>query len=1024
MGAALSLCWPTLAWALGEFDQWTIDDGLPQNSVQAVLRARDGYLWLGTFDGLARFDGLRFAVFDKSNTPGLEANTIVCLHEDEEGSLWMGFGNGQVARYADGRFTTFGNEQGLPGSAVFAISGGPEDLWIMAGANPIRVGEAWIAGIQTLRWRGGRAEPAELPGWREGIRDFWWNAREGSIWSIDERGLHHFIGGRATSFAELPSVGILAAHHDQFQNVWLLLEDGRLACMQDGRLSHFVGADDGLPVSWTVDPDNPRHLLVTRDAGGALWLSGMGVWLGHLKDGVFTSFRNPNPSGGRVNAIHVDPDDNVWIATDGAGLLRVRRRIIEVYSMPEGLASGNIYPVIEDREGAVWVGAWDKGLARIKNGRVTNFTQAEGLHYPKVTSLLEDRDGRIWVGTFGGLSYLEDDRFHPAPEPLGRPGHVVSAMLHDRRGHHWFGSDLGLLEFSGGTNLHHYTLESGLAANDVKCLLEGADGAIWVGTYGGLSRIHHGRVTTWTEKDGLPSNQVRSLCQTEDGALWIGTQDGGLGRMLNGSFLRFTVADGMFNNGVFQILEDSRGYFWMSSNKGIHRVHRRELEVWADGHTDRFVAVAYGKSDGLRSLECNGGRWPAGIRARDGRLWFPTQDGVAVVDPELVVRDLTPPQVVIESCLLDRRPVDFANGIVVPPGTENFEIQYTGLTFANADRVQFRYRLVGMDRHWVDAGTRRAAYYSHVPPGEYRFLVTAANRDGIWNPRGAELLVRVRPSWWQTAWFRGLALVGLAGVVLGFFEMRISRLKRARARQEAFSRLVLESQEVERKRIAAELHDGLGQNLLIAVNRVGKAVTDCGADATARERLHEVESLLHEAIHEVRVVSQNLRPTYLEKIGLTKSLEAAVRKAADASSIEFSSRIEPVDHLFRRGDDIHVFRMVQEALNNVLKHSRATAAHVRVAPDDGAVVIEVADNGRGFNPAQVAPGASLSPGLGLVGMIERVQLLGGTWFCRSEPGRGTTLTMRIPVRDVTRSGKNPRDALRIARETSRLHCET
>lgn len=1004
LGALLAVLagtpWPALP-ANPVFDRWTIDDGLPQNSVQAIVHGSDGYLWLATFDGLARFDGVRFTVFDKGNSPQLPGSSVLSLREDPGGGLWLGLASGQAVRFHQGVITAFGRQHGLPGTAVFGLGNDAHGVpWFLCHDQPIRIHGAWIPGFRWFSWQEDRFHPAALPTPTPAYDDLWWTVPDGSVWAVDTHGLHHFFGPVARTYTRddgLPDLRIRGAYRDPSGTIWALGHEGYLARIEQGRVSRLYTTRDGLPDTWSTDPSAPRHFLAIEDAGGALWLSGMGVWLARLADGVFTAFSNPNPSGGRINALLRGPEDDLWIGTDGAGLLRAREQPIRVLSIPEGLPAGNVYPILEDRSGAVWVGAWDQGLARIHHETIDRFTVRDGLPDALVTALFEDHRGRLWIGTYGGLCFRESGRFHPAPIPLGQPGYVVSAILEDRHGTLWFGSDLGLWRVEGDQHLL-LTHRDGLAADAIIALLEGRDGELWVGTSQGLSRLRNGQTTSWTERDGLPGNYVRALHQDSNGTLWIGTRDGGLGRFRDGAFTRITVRDGLFNNGVFRILEDDQGYFWMTSNKGIHRAHRRDLDDFAAGRRASIPSVAFDKSDGLRNIECNGGRSPAGVRARNGHLWFPTQDGVAIVNPAAVRENARPPGVIIEAALLDRQTVPISGPITIPPSADHLEIQYTGLSFIHATRMSFRHRLEGIDRNWVEAGTRRAAHYSRIPPGRYTFHVMAANSDGVWSKTSAVLPIHVHPYWWQTWWFRAAAALGALGLLLGVFETRIRRLKRQRAQQAVFARMVLESQEAERKRIAADLHDGLGQNLTIAVHRAALGARECPDLPAARERLAEIESLLHDALHEVRAVSQNLRPILLEKIGLTRSLEALVRKASVASPIRFRLRLEPLDAWFSPADAIHVFRLFQEGIQNMLKHSHATEAEIVArAEPDGMACLLLSDNGRGFDPdtaTTTEPGAEL----GLVGMAERVHLLGGTWTCQSRPGHGTTLIMRFPVR--------------------------
>src|SRR5262249_6278894 len=291
------------------------------------------------------------------------------------------------------------------------------------------------------------------------------------------------------------------------------------------------------------------------------------------------------------------------------------------------------------------------------------------------------------------------------------------------------------------------------AGKAVKVILEDRQGAMWFGTYGGLSRLKDGEFSSYKKSDGLASDHVRSLYEDDAGAIWVGTYDGGLSRIKDGRITTCTTNDGLFNNGVFQILDDQRGNLWMSSNLGIYRVSKQELNDFADGKTRKVTCISYGKRDGMLTVECNGGTSPAGIRTRDGRLWFPTQIGVAVINPADVTYNSLPPPVLIEGVVVDGAPLGIAGQVRMLPGQEALEVDYTGLSFIDPEHVSFKYRMEGLDKDWVEAGTRRAAFYSHLPPGHYRFSVVAANASGVWNLEGASLAVTVEPPFWRTWWF-------------------------------------------------------------------------------------------------------------------------------------------------------------------------------------------------------------------------------------------------------------------------------
>jgi signal transduction histidine kinase len=614
-----------------------------------------------------------------------------------------------------------------------------------------------------------------------------------------------------------------------------------------------------------------------------------------------------------------------------------------------------------------------------------------------VSALGGDRDGNLWIATHGGLGIFRDGQFHK-PAVLLPEQAVAQAIMQDKGGTMWIGTTNGLVTYRDGPS-RTLTVQDGLAGNDVKVIIQGSSGDLWIGGYGGLTRIHDGQLTHWSERDGLPSDNIRAIYEDRDGLIWIGSYDGGLGRFKNGKFTRYTERDGLFNNGVFQILEDDRDNFWMSSNRGIYRVSKQDLDEFAEGKRTQITSVAYGKADGMLNVECNGGMWPAGIKASDGKLWFPTQDGVAIVDPKSVRINPQPPPVVIEAAFIDRVPTTIQDSLKIPPGKENLEIEYTALSFIHSDQIRFRYKLEGLDSNWIDAGSRRTAYYSHLPPGTYQFHVIADNSDGVWNNEGQKLAITVQAPFYRTAWFVTLEALAAAALILLAVRYRVSQLQRAQAMQKAFSQQLIASQESERQRIASELHDSLGQRLVVINNLALFAIRSQGKGAAAGDEpgaLEEISAEAALAMQETREISYNLRPFQLDRLGLTKAVEGMVRTVASASGIGITSKMDNIDEAFPEDLRINFYRIVQESLNNIMKHAHATEAEVRVKRTDGRIILSIRDNGLGFNPA-ARPSKGGKSGFGLTGMAERAHLLGGDYRVRSAPGQGTVTTVEFPI---------------------------
>ena len=973
------------------FDHWTTDNGLPQNSVHGTLQTRDGYMWFTTFDGLVRFDGLRFTVFNKSNSPGLASNQFGTVYEDRFGDLWATLNTGGIARMHRGRFTTYTKEQGLPLDSAGICDDGQGNMVIYGNGQLFRWWDGRFEPFNELSLSAQQPSDVGLP--RLPPADCWW---EGDRWVC-------YSSGRTRSWAaaELPVQGIYGVTMGDNRDYWFTSPKG-VVRFREGGVAELYDERNGLPgMNPSLVWGRPRPLqAISRDAAGSLWLTNL-----YSMQSELLSLRAPegwdvvDNYGG-----FADTEGNYWFGTNGNGLFRARKQTVTAYTKAQGLNAREVYPLLEARDGSMWIGTRRDGLFRFKDGVFTNYTGA-GAFEKYVSSLYEDRAGQLWVNgrngdtwRFTGAGFVREIWKGVEYGSLG----AIRTMCEDRAGAYWIGSEGGILRYQNGVAVH-YTTKDGLAGNDTKVIVPDLTDGVWLGGDGGLTHYNDGKFTAWTEKDGLPGAAVRALKQDDDGTLWIGAYDSGLARFKDGRFTRYTTKDGLYDDGVFQILEDDYGWLWMSCNRGVYRVRKQELNDFADGKSKEITSLAYTRGDGMPSAQCNSGRSPAGIKTRDGKLWFPTIGGVAVIDPSSVRFNTKPPPVVIEEMHIDNQPVgieswetairDTQSAIRVEHGQENFEIRYTAVSFINAENLRFKYKLEGLDHDWVEAGTRRTAYFSHVPPGDYTFKVIAANSAGVWNTEGKSLRVSVLPPFYRTWWFLTLAALTLGAALGAIYKYRVTQLESRQAAQQAFTRQLIDSQEAERKRIAAELHDSLGQNLLIVKNWALVGLNALSKDNPAREHLTEISETTSLALDEVREIAHNLRPYQLERLGLTNTLDYMMRNVRNSSDIEFAVELENIDGLLPRDSEINLYRVVQEVINNVIKHSEAGEARLAISRSAGGVQVLCQDNGKGFDPAAAA--SSRQSGMGLSGLSERVRILGGNYTIESAPGAGTTITINV-----------------------------
>jgi signal transduction histidine kinase/ligand-binding sensor domain-containing protein len=955
------------------FEVWTVDNGMPENEIRGITQTPDGYLWIASFNGLARFDGIHLTLFNRE-TPGLLSNQFGTMLQGKGGDLWLDSVDRGIVRYHNGAFRSYGKQGRVP-SDINGLTGDDQgDVWALAKGRVIRWDEASDHFVEIA---------PQSPNLH--FRTLLWDSA--GFWDRDGEKIRCFSRGRFIDFT-LPGPilkdakdALWGAALDQSGTLWLETVAGKRVRITADHVSHMIAPKSTLEV--TVGTTYDKSLAM------------------HVGPRLKRTFQFV--SSNRVVSVtpwhfYEDRQGNLWIGTQEAGLYRLQRQLFHSYTREQGLIDRDTYATYQDRSGAIWIGAWHSGLSRFADGRFTNYTMADGLPSELVTSLFEDREGRFWVGTHGGLSMFDHGRFRIPSGPALPYDAVVQTICEDRRGTLWFGTRAGVGRYQHGVT-QFLTEKDGLAADDTHAIVEGANGDLWVGGYGGLTRIRHGDFTRWTEKDGLPSSNIWSIYEDNDRVLWIGTYEGGLVRFKEGKFTSYSVKDGLFDNGVFRVLEDAHGYFWISCSRGVYRVSKRDLNAFATGDLKKVASTAYGKIDGMLDIECNGGVDPSGIETRDGKLWFPTRDGVVIVDPESVAHDSVPPSVMIETAVVDNVAVPVNAPLRIPPGRPNVEISYTAPNFINAAQTHFQYWLEGLDSDWVNAGGRRIAYYSHLPPGKYVFHVIAGNSDGVWNQEGKTLAITVLTPFYETQWFQLLVLLTLGGLVALSWRYRVLQLQQAQAAQQAFSRQLIASQEAERKRIAAEMHDSLGQRLIVIKNLAYlllRAKKGAVADDSDAQTITEISDEASSAIAETREISYNLRPFQLDRLGLTKAIEAMVRTTRIASGIRFTSELDNIDEVFAEDLRINFYRIVQESLGNILKHAQATEVNVRVKRRIEDVILTIEDNGRGFSPDERSPLFSRS-GFGLTGMGERARLLGGELKVRSTPGKGTTVLFEIPL---------------------------
>ena len=739
---------------------WGVDQGLPQGTVYALTQSADGYIWAATQEGFVRFDGTEFTVFDKAASPEIHNNYTLALLAARDGSVYAATNGGGVIHIEGTRVKSYGVAEGLPTDSASAL----------------------------------------------------FESGDGTIWIGTQRGLARLQNDRIVTVAggEAPSpLQVTTITEDWSGQLWIGTLHG-VATYKDGRLVRHD--TDGFPVAAV------QALCITRD--GSVWIGTRGAGLLRYRSGQFRTYTAADglPSA-NINAVYEDSHGTLWVGTVDKGAGRFRDEHFDFSTDAIGIGNKGVSSFREDREGNLWIGS-TAGLTRVAEGKVIAYTTAQGLLADKVRTLTADpsgalwigtgkgmqtldgrkldktngltsefvmtswsaRDGSLWVGTFDkGLERVYQGRTTVYDTSNGLVSNMVLAVYEDRGGVVWVGTATGLQRIVNGVLTPERWKLSGEAVSVIE---EDRNGALWAGTQdGGLNRIVGNGVSSFTKRNGLGSDMVLALHQDSTGSMWVGTAGGGLSRFKNGRWTTITSREGLFDDSIFAILEDNNGFLWMSCNKGIFRVSRQQLDDLAEGLQPKITSIVYGRADGMASRECNGGTQPVAWKTADGKLWFATVKGVAMVDPDKA-RSAAAPPIVISDVIAGGKRMDPTGPISLPAGTKSLEFRYSGINLAAPEKIHYQVRLEGFDKDWVDAGTRRHASYTNLKPGTYRFQVRAASDDGPWSTGTSAF--KLRAFFYQTPWF--LSAIALLAVAIVASAHR-TRVKVVRASAERFKLL-------------------------------------------------------------------------------------------------------------------------------------------------------------------------------------------------------------------------------------------
>ncbi len=1007
-------------------DGWDTENNLPSSTVTSIEQTPDGYLWVGTYNGLARFDGARFVTFDPVNQPELGQTRVQGLYLDANGTLWINTFRGGLTSYRNGVFRAEWTNQPAFDLHTALVSSSPHQVTFVT-----QFGEVLQRNLDSTNqdWKtfGPPKDTSPFFECADGNGTLWFLTRDAHILQFGSQGFQTLPDDGGLNGSQIYS--LVADAHGQ---VWAGAENE--IASWNGRQFEAMTPTNGetdiepqllFPMKsgaiWVLDGDRLREMSGRKwiaeaaqwrgllgaasgramgaheDRDGGLWFNHYGNGLFHITpDGKYQRLTSQeNLPGDRVGAWFQSSDGGVWAGMDHGGLARLRDRRFYGIGLNEGLPARTALSVCEDTGGAIWIGTAGGGLCRWSDGKIRRFAVGASASANFIFSISPRPGGGAWLSAAEGedLYQFQNDQVQRVSWDV----HGIKSILTDRAGRVWMGTKYGIA-YGSGSDRRILGTNDNVSLPSVRALAQTPDGKVWAGADDGTIYLcEPDHLTPFHPTDALAEQPIYSLYADADGTLWAGTFRGGLLRFRNGVFSRVTARQGLPVDVISQISEDKHGRLWLGTHQGIYCVAKSALNACADGGTNALDYVAYGRHDGLLALECSDGYQPACWHGTDGKLWFTTVRGVVWVNPDALVAKSPPPPVIIEELNVDGRPVSLSGKkIIVPPGHSQFDFRFTALSFDAGERARFRYQLAGFDSGWVNADTLRTAHYGPLPPHNYRFRVLACNNEGVWNETGASVAFEVLPYFYQTWWFK--TVVGL--MIIGGVAFAVRRVVTREYRRQ----LVLIEQkhaiERDRARIAKDIHDDIGAGLTQITLLTELARREPEQTGPNLERISDSARTLTKAMDEIVWAVDPQHDTFE---GLMDYISAYAEDFLRVAGIRCRMDL-PVPLPVMRVDAelrYNLFLTLKEALNNVVKHSKATEVWLRLRIEPRSFTLVIEDNGRGLSA--VGDGASvdrLASGSGLENMRKRLANVGGHCEIQSLEGQGTRVELSVTIKDA------------------------
>jgi ligand-binding sensor domain-containing protein/signal transduction histidine kinase len=954
---------------------WQSQQGLPPATIFSIEQTSDGYLWLGTQFGLIRFDGLRFVEMNKFYDVSLEKKWIVQILEDDDHALWIATKNDGLYKITDGIAIHFAHENGLPSDHLNGLLlDKKKQLWIATDNGLARIVNEKVEGFQSQN------ESSIAKGNINGLAE----SPDGAIWVLAD-------GNQ-----------VLVSNGDRF-------ELKKLASLNERSII--------------------TSILASRD--GAVWI-GTSTGLIHVMQSEEQLFTQ---SDGLVNdyvlTLMQSDSDAIWIGTKG-GVCRKNTSGAKGFSSRDDLSQNSVYSIHEDREGSIWIGT-KYGLNQFADRRIIPFTTNEGLPTNETGPVLQDDSGNIWIGTFGGgLSRYADSRFTTMTTSDGLASNTIFALAEAGHDTLWVGTDRGLSRMAKDRTVTNYSVKEGLPADSIYCLFRDRKDKLWVGTSKGLASFEGDHFVATDASSGLPAAPVLAISQPQnkgiivatenqgvflekdgkferlqsgdlattpvdaffqdaDGMIWIGTRGAGL-RLYDGEHVySYTIKDGIYDDDIYGITADDEDRLWMACSKGIFSVRRTDLRHMAAGIKTSLVSEPFSPTESQRTIECRAGVQPAVCKMDDGKIWFTTIRGMIVIDTHHLQRKIPPVPVVIEDVIIDGKFIPAKEVLNLEPDESSLIFRYTALSFLSPARLTFKHKLDGFDTDWVEAGSRREAFYTNLPPGDYQFHVMASGIGGSQSEAATPITIHLAPHFYQTHWFWPVVGFAVFGAIFFLYRLRVRAIREQ-----------LDAIANERGRIARELHDTLMQGFS-GVTMEMQALSTQLSEPTEREAMQEIITDATKCLRDARHTVAGLRHSTEKNVDFPNKLIDAARQIVDEKQFQLRLRVQSSIPSLSAETEYNLLRIAQESLSNAVKHSRATTITAALEHDRKNVKLAIIDDGVGFD---VQNDNEQRERFGIVGMRERAVQMNAEFQIKSSAGNGTEIKVIVPLQNGIAKAKN------------------